>query len=448
MNTNVTDAGPFEKLLTLQVPESDLEAAKSSAARRLSHDLKIKGFRPGKAPRRIVEATVGPERLRSEAIDDLLPSLVADALRAADLNPAVPPQVENMKDIDDGLEVEVKIATWPELDHVPAYEALEVEVSQPEPTEEELERQLTRLRDQFADLEPAERPAVDGDFVSINLSATRDGTPVEEAAANDLLYEVGSGSFVEGLDTELPGSAAGAIIKFDAPLPEGFGDLAGQEVTMQVLVKEVRQKRLPDLTDEWVAEATEFETVDELRQELSEQIEGVKRDMARNELRTSLLEVLLAEVDLELPGSIVDAEMENTLHRFAHQLEGQGISIADYLKVTGQDQQVFVDDLRNQADRNVRTDILLEAVATAAGLEVAPEELDEVVVALAGQAEREVEEYRAEFAESVQEKAVMGDILKRKALDVLLESAVPVDEDGNKIDLSAPEEDEQETAEL
>ena len=448
MNTNVTDAGPFEKLLTLQVPESDLEAAKSSAARRLSHDLKIKGFRPGKAPRRIVEATVGPERLRSEAIDDLLPSLVADALRAADLNPAVPPQVENMKDIDDGLEVEVKIATWPELDHVPAYEALEVEVSQPEPTEEELERQLTRLRDQFADLEPAERPAVDGDFVSINLSATRDGAPVEEAAANDLLYEVGSGSFVEGLDTELPGSAAGAIIKFDAPLPEGFGDLAGQEVTMQVLVKEVRQKRLPDLTNEWVAEATEFETVDELRQELSEQIEGVKRDMARNELRTNLLEVLLAEVDLELPGSIVDAEMENTLHRFAHQLEGQGISIADYLKVTGQDQQVFVDDLRNQADRNVRTDILLEAVATAAGLEVAPEELDEVVVALAGQAERDVEEYRAEFAESVQEKAVMGDILKRKALEVLLESAVPVDEDGNKIDLSAPEEDEQETAEL
>jgi trigger factor len=448
LNTNVTDAGPFEKLLTLQVPEADLEAAKSSAARRLSHDLKIKGFRPGKAPRRIVEATVGPDRLRSEAIDDLLPSLVADALRAEDLNPAVPPQVENMKDIDEGLEVEVKIATWPELDHVPAYEALEVEVSQPESTEEELERQLTRLRDQFADLEPAERPAVDGDFVSINLSATRDGAPVEEAAANDLLYEVGSGSFVEGLDAELPGSAAGAIIKFDAPLPEGFGDLAGQDVTMQVLVKEVRQKRLPDLTDEWVAEATEFETVDELRYELSNQIEGAKRDMARNELRTNLLEALLAEVDLELPGSIVDAEMENTLHRFAHQLEGQGISIADYLRVTGQDQKVFVDDLRNQADRNVRTDILLEAVAAAAGLEVAPEELDEVIVALAGQAERDVEEYRAEFAESVQEKAVMGDILKRKALDVLLESAVPVDEDGNKIDLSAPEEDEEETAEL
>ena len=201
MNTNFTDAGPFEKLLTLQVPEADLEAAKSSAARRLSRDLKIKGFRPGKAPRRIVEATVGPERLRSEAIDDLLPSLVADALLAADLNPAVPPQIENMKDVEDGLEVEVKIATWPVLDRVPHYEGLEIEVSKPQPTEEELEGQLARLRDQFADLEPADRPAVDGDFVSINLSATRDGEPVEEAAANDLLYEVGSASFVEGLDS-------------------------------------------------------------------------------------------------------------------------------------------------------------------------------------------------------------------------------------------------------
>ena len=447
MNTNVTDAGPFEKLLTLQVAEADLEAAKSQAARRLSKDLKIKGFRPGKAPRRIVEATVGPERLRSEAIDDLLPTLVADALKEVDVRAAVPPQVENMKDIDTGLEVEVKVTTWPVLDALPAYEGLEIEVSQPQPTAEELERQLTRLRDQYADLEGVDRPAVDGDFVSINLSATRNGEPVEEAAANDLLYEIGSGSFIEGLDEQLPGSASGTIAKFDAPLPDGFGDLAGQEVTIQVLVKEVKQKVLPELTDEWVAETTEFATVDELRRELSKQIAEVKRGIVRNELQTGVLEALLAEIDVLIPEAIVEAEMENTLHRLAHQLEGQGISIADYLQVTGQDQQVFVDDLRNQADRNVRTELLLEAVAGAAGLEASPEELDEVVTALAGQAGRDVDEYRAEFAESVQEKAVMGDILKRKALEVLLESSVPVDETGNKIDLDTPEDDEEETVE-
>ena len=433
--------------LTLQVAEADLEAAKSQAARRLSKDLKIKGFRPGKAPRRIVEATVGPERLRSEAIDDLLPTLVADALKEVDVRAAVPPQVENMKDIDTGLEVEVKVTTWPVLDALPAYEGLEIEVSQPQPTAEELERQLTRLRDQYADLEGVDRPAVDGDFVSINLSATRNGEPVEEAAANDLLYEIGSGSFIEGLDEQLPGSASGTIAKFDAPLPDGFGDLAGQEVTIQVLVKEVKQKVLPELTDEWVAEITEFATVDELRRELSKQIAEVKRGIVRNELQTGVLEALLADVDVLIPEAIVEAEMENTLHRLAHQLEGQGISIADYLQVTGQDQQVFVDDLRNQADRNVRTELLLEAVAGAAGLEASPEELDEVVTALAGQAGRDVDEYRAEFAESVQEKAVMGDILKRKALEVLLESSVPVDETGNKIDLDTPEDDEEETVE-
>jgi trigger factor len=447
LNTNVTDAGPFEKLLTLQVAEADLETAKAQAARRLSKDLKIKGFRPGKAPRRIVEATVGPERLRSEAIDDLLPTLVADALREADVRPAVPPQVENMKDIDTGLEVEVKVTLWPVLDHVPSYEGLEIEVSQPQPTEEELERQLNRLRDQFADLEGVDRPAIDGDFVSINLTASRNGEPIEEAAANDLLYEVGSGSFVEGLDAELPGSTAGTIVKFNAPLPEGFGELAGQEVTMQVLVKEVKKKLLPELTDEWAAEVTEFATVDELRRELSGQIEEVKRGIVRNELQTGLLESLLAEIDILIPQAIIDAEMENTLHRLAHQLEGQGISISDYLRVTGQDQQVFVDDLRNQADRNVRTDLLLEAVAEDAGFEVTSEELDEVVAVLAKQADEDVDEYRAEFAESVQEKAVMGDILKRKALEVLLESAVPVDESGNRIDLSTPEDDEEETVE-
>jgi trigger factor len=176
-------------------------------------------------------------------------------------------------------------------------------------------------------------------------------------------------------------------------------------------------------------------------------MEKVKRDIARNELRTGILESLLAEIDVEIPESIVNAEMEKMLHRFAHQLEGQGISIADYLRVTGQDQQVFIDDLRNQSDRSVRTDLLLEAVAAAAELEVAQEELDEVVETLAGQAEKDVEEYRAEFTESVQEKAVMGDILKRKALDVLLDSAVPVDESGNRIDLSTPEDDEEEIPE-
>ncbi len=447
MNTNVTDAGPFEKLLTLQIPEADLEAAKAKAARRLSKDLKIKGFRPGKAPRRIVEATVGPERLRSEAIDDLLPTLVTDALREVDVRPAVSPQVEEVRDIDTGLEVEVKVTVWPVLETIPPYEGLEIEVSEPQPTEEELERQLNRLRDQFADLEKVDRPASDGDFVSINLTASRNGELIEEAAANDLLYEVGSGSFVEGLDAQLPGSAAGGIVKFNAPLPPGFGELAGEEVTMQVLVKEVKRKVLPDLTDEWTAETTEFSTVDELRRELSKQIEEVKRGIVRNELQTGLLEALLAEIDILVPEAIIDAEMENTLHRFAHQLEGQGIGIADYLRVTGQDQQVFVDDLRNQADRNVRTDLLLEAVAEAAGFEVTPEEIDEVVTVLAQQAERDVGEYRAEFAESVQEKAVMGDILKRKALEVLLESAVPVDQSGNRIDLSTPEDNEEETAE-
>jgi trigger factor len=447
LNTNVTDAGPFEKLLTVQIAEADLETAKAQAAHRLSKDLKIKGFRPGKAPRRIVEATVGPERLRSEAIDDLLPTLVADALREVDVRPAVPPQVENMKDIDSGLEVEVKVALWPVLDQVPAYEGLEIEVSQPTPTDEELERQVNRLRDQFADLAGVDRPAAVGDFVSINLTASKNGEQIEEAAANDLLYEVGSNSFVEGLDAELPGSTPGTIVKFNAPLPAGFGDRAGEEVTMQVLVKEVKQKLLPDLTDEWTAEVTEFATVEELREELRKQIEEVKRGIVRNELQAGVLESLLAEIDVLIPQAIVDAEMENTLHRLAHQLEGQGISISDYLRVTGQDQQVFVDDLRNQADRNVRTDLLLEAVAEAAGLEATRGELDEVVVVLAKQAERDVDEYRAEFAESAREKAVMGDILKRKALEVLLESAVPVDESGNRIELNIPQEDQEETVE-
>lgn len=445
MQTTVTDAGKYEKLLTLQVSESELEEAKGRAARRLSRELKIKGFRPGKAPRRIVEATVGPQRLRSEAIDDVLPRLVGDALREAELQPAVVPQVEGMKDLDTGLEIEVRVTLWPTLDEVPAHAGMEVEVGSPEVTDAEVDVQVDRLREQFADLETVARPAVEGDYAVVNLTATRNGKPVEGGSAADLLYEVGSRSLIEGLDAEVTGKSAGDIVRFWAPLPAGFGEEAGQEASYQVLVKEVKARKLPDLSDAWAADVTEFDTVEELRSQLAARIGEMKRQAARNQLRDGLLEALLAEIDVDVPDAIIESEVESLVHRFAHRLEAQGIGLSDYLRVTGQDQQVFLDDLRNQADRNVRTDLLLEAVAAQMGIEVTDEELAEMIGALAEGAGKDVEEFRAEFAESAGEKAVRSDILRRKALDALMKEAVAVDEHGSRIDLGA--RDEQETAE-
>ncbi len=440
MSAKVADAGPFEKLMTLEVSGEELFAAENRVARKLSREVKIKGFRPGKAPRKMVESVVGSERLRSDAIDELLPAMVAKALDETELVPAVNPTVDAIDDVDDGVEVQVKVTLWPKLDTVPSFQDREIEVAVPDVDEEELRTQIDRMRDQFSELETVERPVAEGDFVGIDVSATLDGQPVEDASASDLLLEAGSASFIEGIDEHVIGKKAGDIVAFEGPLPAGFGDRAGEQVTFKILVKEVKEKRLPDLTDEWVAEVTEFETVGEMRADLQRRMTEVKRAGSIAQLRNGVLEQLLDEMDLEVPEGIIGAEMDAILHRFAHELEGQGISLTDYLRVTGQDQEAFVDDLRSQADRNVRTDILLNAIAESEGIEVTEEELDEIMGSLATQADRDPEEFRAEFG--AQENAVRGDILRRKALETLAAAAVPIDENGNRIVLVTDDEEE------
>jgi len=437
LSTKVTDAGPFEKLVTLEVSGEALFAAENRAARKLSREVKIKGFRPGHAPRKVVESAVGAERLRSDAIDDLLPAMVAEALNEHDLVPALNPAVDNIDEVDDGVEVQIRVTLWPELDTVPDFRDREVEVAVPAVGEEEMRSQIDRMRDQFSELETVERPVVEGDFVGIDLSASLDGVPVEDATASDLLLEAGSASFIDGIDEQVIGKKAGDIVAFDGPLPAGFGDRAGEQVAFRVLIKEVKEKRLPDLTDEWVADVTEFATVEELRGDLERRMTEIKRAGSIAQLRNGVLEQLLDEMDLEIPDRIIGAEMDSILHRFAHELDGQGISLPDYLRVTGQDQEAFVADLRSQANRNVRTDILLNAVAESEGIVVTEEELVDAMGSLAQQAGRDPEEFRTEFGE--QENAVRGDILRRKALETLANAAVPIDENGSRIVLIAEE---------
>ena len=440
MNTTMTEAGPFEKLVTVQIPETDIDNAKATVARKLSRDLKIPGFRPGKAPRPVVEATVGADRLRAEAIEEVLPTAVTDALKELELEPAVTPAVENMRDIDEGVEIDVKVTIWPVLETIPNYDGRTVEVTALEVSDEEIEGNLDRMRDQFAELEKVERSAMTGDYVSINLTATHDDEIVEEAATEDLLYEVGSGAFIDGIDPELSGASAGEIVVFDGALPDGFGERAGQTVSFRVLVKEVKQKKLPELTDEWVGEVTEFETVDELTDSLRGRVREMKLSSVSNEFRVNLLDLLADELEVVIPEAIVDAEMESIFHSFSHRLEEQKISIADYLQITGQDQEAFVEDLRSQADRNVRTNLLLDAVIKDVNLQVDDAEYEELVGALASQTDSDVDELLSRFAETNQRKELSSDILRRKALDALLEAAVAVDSEGNAIDLSPSEE--------
>ena len=449
MQTQMTEAGPFERLLTLTLDESELDDAKTAAARKLSKDMKIKGFRPGKAPRAVVERMVGAPALRSEAIDVALPGAVGDALAEAELVPVTTPRVEDMRDLDDGgVEIDVRITLWPTVDNVPDFVGRKIEVELPVIEDDEVDDQIDRLRNQFAELEDVSRAAEEGDFVLINITSLDGATPIADASADDLLYEVGSQSFLRGLDEVVAGASAGDIRKGPGTLPAGFGDHEG-EVTLSVLVKGVKGKKLPEVTDEWVSDVTEFETIEELRAQLEDSLYGMKLSSTGQDFRNSVVEQGIDELDLELPEPLIDAEMEASFHNLSHRLESQGIDLGTYLQITGQDQESFVAELRERAVQTIKTRVLLEAVAARDEMSVEDDELDEVIVNLAASSDQSEEDVRKALVESGQVVALAGDILRQKALNHILEQASPVDAQGEPVDLDPPglDDDEDEPTE-
>ncbi|HEX6946228.1 MAG TPA: trigger factor [Acidimicrobiia bacterium] len=439
MTTSITETGPFERLVKFHIAEEAISEAKKTAARRLGEGIKIRGFRPGKAPLPIIEATVGPERVRKEAIDEALPKVLTEILREQDLQPAVTPRLESLDEKEGGVEAEVRVTLWPTIE-TPEYKDRKIVVTSPAVTEEELDSQIERMLQQFGTVEEVERAAGEGDFVSIDISATKDGEPVEDATVSDLLYEVGSGMFLEGIDEHLIGVEAGAVFEFTGPLPSGFGDRAGEEVLFEVTVNEVKERVLPELDDDWVDENTEYETVEELRQALRSQLELMKLQASAREFSEKALSTLRDQVDIEIPDALVEAEADEIVHNFLHRLEDAEISLEDYFRATGITAEVLVADAREQARVSILNRLVLESVVEAEGIEVTEEDISRALQALAARSSDPVRFIKA-FQQAGQELALAGDILRNRALDVILSNASPVDEEGNPLDLTieAPE---------
>lgn len=434
MTTTVTETSAFERVVRFQLTDEQINEAKKGAARKLAKEVKISGFRPGKAPLPIVEATVGKDRVRQEAIEDLLNPVLNEVLTEEDIQPAINPELEGIDDVDGGVEVEVTITLWPTID-LPPYKGRKIEITNPAVTEDDIEEQTRRMLEQFGTVEEVERPAGDGDFVSVDLEASRNGEPIEDATAEEILYEVGSGLLVEGVDEHLTGASAGDVVSFSGPLPSGFGDRAGEEVDFKVTVHEVKERILPELTDGWVDENTEFDTVAELREALEEQLADAKLRSASREYSERALSSLRDQIDIQIPEGLIRAEMDRHLHDFLHRLEEAELNLQDYFEASGISQDAFLNDLRNQADLSIRNRLVLDAIIEAEEIEVTQEDMTNALTGLASRSEDPGAYLRA-FRESGQELALAGDILRNRALDAILSNADPVDEDGNPVDLS------------
>lgn len=376
---------------------------------------------------------MGADRLRQETIDDLINPTLSKVLTDEDIRPAVSPQMESLDEVDGGVDVSVRVTLWPQIE-LPNYQDRHIEVDSPEVTDDDMGQQINRMLEQFATVEEVERAAGKGDFVSIDVEATSNGEPVDEAKAADLLYEIGSGLFIDGLDEQVLGASGGDVLTFDAPLPTGFGERAGDQVAFKVTIQEVKERILPDLDDGWVAENTEFETVSELTAELRGRLTDAKLRAVTSQFADLALSTLRDQVDLEVPEALLRTEMDNHLHRFVHRLEESELTLDDYFRASGVDQGAFVDDLREQATLSLLNQLILEAVAKEEGIEITEDDMSLALQHLASRSDDPVAYLKA-FQQSGQELALASDILKSRAMDAILSSAIPVDDEGNPVDL-------------
>ena len=422
--------------LSIEVDEQEFEKDIDAAFRKISREVRIPGFRPGKAPRRILEARLGKETGRVEALREALPVYYSKAVREHDVDVVAAPEIDITAGEDSGpVSFDAIVEIRPQI-QLAGYGGLRVEVPSPVVTDEDIDTQVDRLRGNFAELNETDRPARDGDHLNINLHGTRDGETVAGLSADDFLYELGSGTVLPELDVRLQGARVGDILKFQAEIPgSGPADL-------DILVKEVKEKILPEVTDEWVSEASEFDTVEELRADYAGRLAAMKRVQAVMSLRNGAVDALVQLVDDDPPASLVEAEVERQVHDLGHRLEAQGATIPQYLEATGQQPEALVESLRQQAVPSVKADLALRAVADAEGIEPTDEDIDAEIERMAKLYDQKPAQVRKELERAEQMPAVRSDWKKSKALEWVIEHVEVVDSEGHVVDraLLEPEE--------
>ena len=440
MKTSVERIDETTVKLSITVEADRVRTAVDEAAKHMAADVKVPGFRPGKVPRRVLETRIGKPALLQHAVRDALPDFYAEAVAEEELDVVGPPEFdvgvfEEGRDAEFTASVEVR----PEIE-LPDYEGMAVPHPEWEVTDEDLDAQLNALRERFAELETVDREVYEGDYVVMTVTGTKDGEKVEDASGEDILYAVGDPAETDAeLDRQLLGSRAGAILKFTDTLGSDYGERAGEELDFTVIVKEIKARNLPDLDDDFAITASEFDTIAELREALSDQLAREKRAYARQALRGRVVEAVTEQVDIPLPKSMVDEEVRFRLTRLLQQAEQQGLDVEQFLQAAGTTGEQLQADLEEDARKAVKAQLVVDAIGRAAEIDVTRQDLGAEVARQAVRLGRPPEELAEFMSHPDRIGALVSDVYRRKAIDHLLE----------RVDvLSAPPEGDPDLAEV
>jgi trigger factor len=429
----VESLSPTRIKLTVEVPFEELRPSVDAAYKKIARQVAVPGFRRGKVPPPVIDQRVGREAVLDEAVNDALPQFYLQALEENDVQPLSQPAVD-VTGFADGQE----LAFSAELDvrpaiELPEYTGVEVSVPDATPSDDDIEEQVQALRERFATLTTVERAAQDGDFVTIDLAASKDGAAIEEAQATGMSYKVGSGTMLDGLDESLLGLEAGGSATFASTL--AGGDLAGQPVDVEVRVHAVKEQDLPELDDDFAQSASEFDTVEELRADLRTRLERGKRLEQAAAARDAVLEALLAKMEVPLPEGAVDEEVTARRESIRQQLTYAGMTEAKYLESEGQSEEDFATEMESRVRASLAAQFVLDEIAKKEELSVAEQELTEHLVRRATQAGVQPQDFVQQVVQSGQVPALVAEVVRGKALALVVEAAKVTDESGSPVEL-------------
>jgi trigger factor len=432
--------------VSVEVAAEEFEEAVTAAFKKIAKEVRIPGFRPGKAPRKVLETRLGPLVGREQAFQDSLPDYYSAAVIEHDVDVIAAPEIDIKGGHDEGdVAFDAVVEVRPSIE-VPGYGGLSVTLERPAVDDEALDAQIDRMREMDSTLAEVDRPAQEGDTVTIDVVGTLGGEPQPGLTADDYSYTVGSAAITPEVDEHLVGASAGDALSFDATHPDADEE---RQLHFEITLKDVKEKVLPEATDEWASEASEFETLAELRQSLADRMSRVRKAQAQMALREKVGEALADLVTDELPEALVNNEMQDRLQDLAMRLQAQGMQLDQYLAMTGANPETFSEELRDTAVAGVKVDLALRAVAESEGIECTEADLEEELEGVAARVGQSAEEVRARFERVGQISAVRSDIKKRKALEWLLERAEVLDPDGEPIErseLELPVDDDDDTA--
>jgi len=432
VKSTVEQLSPTRVRINVEVPFTELKPDFDRAYKELAKQVRLPGFRPGKAPAKLLEARVGREAMLDQVVNEALPSRYGQAVTESDVKPLGQPEIEvTKKEYGEELVFTAEVDVRPDFT-LPDLSALKITVDPIEVSDEDVDAELESLRARFGTLTGVERPAASGDFVSIDLSATIGGEDVPEAATKGLSHEVGSGQLIDGLDDAIVGLSAGESKEFTTEL--AAGPHAGKEAEVTVTLVSVKERELPEPDDEFAQLASEFDTIAELRENLADQVRRTKRVQQAEQVRTKALEALIEQVDIPLPESIVQAQVDSTLHNALHGLDHDEAKLAEALEKQGTTREKFDADTRSEAEKAIKTQLLLDALGDDLDIQVSQEDLTERLVVTSRQYGIEPQQLLGYLQQQNQLPAMFADVRRGLTIAAAVQAATVTDTDGTVVD--------------